>query len=92
MEISLIFTGYGHVKLLTKVDDRNRFSITPAVQYEEKVTERNGFIAQELLNFQEIDCFVQEDDNFDPTPKIYLIYFPMAKYANNSFLRGDYEV
>lgn len=92
MEISLTFVGYGHGKLLTKVHDRNRFSVTPAVQYEEKVTERNGFIAQEILNSQEIACFVQEDDNFDPNPKIYLIYFPMAKYTNYSFLRGYYEV
>ena len=69
----------GHVKLRTKVDDRNRFSVTLAVQYEEKVTERNGFIAQKPLNFQEIDCLIQDDDNFNTTSKIQLTYFSRTK-------------
>ena len=91
MEIPLTFMGYGHTKLPTKVVDRTRFSVTLAAQYEEKVTEGNGFIALELLNFQEIGCLVQDGDNSDPPSKNHLPYFPITKYTNNYFLGGEYE-
>lgn len=84
--------GYGNPKLLKKVDSRSRFSVIPAVQYDGKVTAGNSFIAQELLNFQEIDCLAQDDDIFNKISKIQFIYFPGIKYTINSFLRGYYEV
>ena len=76
MEISLTFMGYGHTKLPIKVDSSSPFNVTVAVKYKVKVTEGSGFITQEILNFQKIDCLVQDDDNFITSSKIQLTYFP----------------
>ena len=71
--------GYGHTKLPIKVDRSSPFDLTVAVKYKVKVTEGSGFITQEILNFQEIDCLIQDDDNFNTTSKIQLTYFSRTK-------------
>ena len=79
MEISLTFMGYVHTKLPIKVDSGSPFNVTVAVKHKVKVTEGSGFITQEILNFQEIDCLVQDDANFNTTSKIQLTYFSRTK-------------
>ena len=77
--MSLIFTGYWHVKLLTKVDSRGRSNINPAVQYEKKVIDENSLNVQEPLRLQENDYCLYGHDNINPVSKIQLIYFHRTK-------------
>lgn len=77
--MSLIFTGYWHAKLLTKVDIRGRSNINPAVQYKEKLIDENGLNVQEPLRLQENDYCLYGLANINPVSKIKLIYFRRTK-------------
>ena len=71
--------GHGYTKLPIKVDSSSPFNVSVAVKCKMKVTEGSGFITQEILNFQEIDCLVQDGGIFNTTSKIQLTHFSRTK-------------